>query len=82
MTLHNVSVFFLFLSSINKIELFPQAGKSVVSRGQRSAALLLSATVYNVRKLTQTDGTFQDAIRPGGQVNGKLLHRNEQLKCL
>lgn len=59
---------------------FPIGGKSAVSRGQRSPVLLLSAAVYNVRKLTRTVNcdAFQDAVRPRGRVNGELQLQSER----
>lgn len=41
-------------------------------RGHRSAA------VYNVRKLMPTAGMLEDAVRPGGRVNGELQLRSER----
>lgn len=44
-----------------------------------SPARCLIATFYNVRKLTATVHTFQDAIHPRGWINGELQQNWQQV---
>lgn len=69
--------FFFFFRSINTTNeaVSKVSIRRKVSRGQRSASLLITTAIYNVRKHTVT---FQDAVFPRGRVNGELRRPSER----